>query len=88
MVTQTGGKYYIVTIGMPTNRPGEWSIKKLFRSKKAAKDFVAARLDEDSVELPTTEWDDAGPNWHLIEQWDACDEIITIAEIDNTWKEK
>lgn len=86
MVTQTSGKYYIVTIEMATNSPGEWSIKKIFRSKKAAKDFVTARLSEYSTELPLTEWDGAGPNWHVIEQWDACDGIITIAEIDNNWK--
>lgn len=76
-------KYYIVSCQLPTNSPGEWSRKRVFRSYKPAKAFLKGFLDEDSVELPQTEWDDGGPNWGILEAWDTGDSIVTLEEIEN-----
>lgn len=81
----TPKKYYIVEHSYPTNHPGTWSYKKVFHARYEAEDYLKSLLDEDSVELPKTEWDDAGPNWEILESWDIGDgdEIITLIVIDN-----
>lgn len=79
----TPKKYYIVTQSLPTNRPGEWSKKKVFHTKYEAETYVRSFLDEHSIELPKTEWDDAGPNWKILESWDIGDSIISLEVINN-----
>lgn len=78
-------KYYLIEIIEPTNRPGTWSRRKIFRSEKQARKFFNKMIkeSEDPIELPATEWDDGGPNWRYMEEFDLGDEVITLAVIDN-----
>lgn len=82
---------YEVKIELPTNS-GEYSIKKIFESEEDARVYVNHHLEdceEDSVqELEIHEWYPEGPNWKVIASWGIDeDEYITIARIDNSYKE-
>ena len=82
------GEIYEVEIAYPTNS-GESSVRKFFASKDEAKEFAMSCAGEDYEYLDLCEWDPCGPNWSIIEHIRTEDgRIITIAQIDNTYKEE
>lgn len=79
-------KYYLIEINEPTNRPGQWCHRKIFRSKAKADKYFNEVIKGafEPLEMPITEWDDGGDNWKIIKTFsldDGCS--ICMSEINN-----
>ena len=80
---------YIIEIIEPTNNPGNYVTKLVYTDKKVAEETFNKLLEgcTDVEEVPSTEWDDRGPNWKNLRTVKVCDDdeegyLITLDEID------
>ena len=80
---------YIIEIIEPTNNPGNYITKLVYTDKKVAEETFNKLLEgcAEVEEVPSTEWDDRGPNWKNLRTVKVCDDdeegyLITLDEID------
>lgn len=75
---------YIIEIIEPTNNPGNYITKFVFTEEEKARKVYKKLTEGFGEVIPSTEWDDKGPNWKNLETRASYDDdtLITLDEVD------